>query len=141
MPIMKNDAIDNTIFLTILHIRKKNNRADIDSIYKQIVKTTDFKDVTKEFRDNRIDTLISNEKIINKRNRNADSYYVNTELVDTGALELLFPSQELSKSVPTIFIPDSLNDSPLLNESENSCHSKTKQFYQISKPLQNTISR
>ena len=42
----------------------------------------------------------------------------NTELVDTGVLELLFPSQELSKSVPAILIPDSLNDSLLLNESE-----------------------
>ena len=47
-------------------------------------------------------------------NRNADSYYVNTELVDIGALELLSPSQKLSKSAPTILIPDSLNDSPLL---------------------------
>ena len=48
----------------------------------------------------------------------ADSYNVNTELLDTGVLETLFPSQELSKSVPTISMPDSLNDSPLLNENE-----------------------
>ena len=57
-------------------------------------------------------------KITNKRNRNADSYYVNTELVDAGALKLLFLSQELSKSVPKILIPDSLNESPLLNKSD-----------------------
>ena len=37
-------------------------------------------------------------------------------MVVTGALELLFPSQELSKSVQ--LIPDSLNNYPLLNESE-----------------------
>ena len=115
---MKNGAIDNTIFSTILQIRKKNNRADTDGIYKQIINTIDFEDVTKDFLDNRIHTLINDEKIINKRNGNADSYYVNTELVDTGALELLFPSQELSKLAPAILIPDSLNDSPLLNESE-----------------------
>ena len=60
----------------------------------------------------------NDEKIINKRNPNPDSYYVNTDLADTRALELLFPSQELTKSVPKIIIPDSLNDSPLLNESE-----------------------
>ena len=117
MPIMKNDAVDNTIFSTILHMHKKNNRADIDSIYKQVVKSIDFEDVTNKFLEDRIQTLINDEKIINKRNRNADSYYANTELVDTGALELLLPSQELSKSVPTILIPDSLNDYPLLNES------------------------
>ena len=57
MPIMKNDAVDNTIFSTILQTRKKSNRADIDNIYKQIIKTTDFEDVTKEFLDDRIHTL------------------------------------------------------------------------------------
>ena len=54
----------------------------------------------------------------------ADSYNVNTELLDTGVLETLFPSQELSKSVPTISIPDSLNDSPLLNQNEISAMPK-----------------
>ena len=67
MPIMKNDAIDNTFFSTILQICKKNNRADIDSIYKQIIKNIDFEDVTKELLDARIRTLIKDEKIINKR--------------------------------------------------------------------------
>ena len=56
--------------------------------------------------------------MINERNPNADSYYVSKELVDTELLELLFPPQELSKSVPAILISDSLNDSSLLNESE-----------------------
>ena len=114
---MKSDAIDNIIFSTILQIRKRNNRADIDSIYKQIIKTIDVEDITKDFLDDRIHKLINNEKMINKRNRNADSYYVNTELVDTGVLKLVFASQALSKSVPKILIPDRLNGSPLLNES------------------------
>ena len=118
MPVMKDDAIDNTIFSTILQIRRKNNRADINSIYKQMIKTIDFEDATKEFLDDRTHTLINDEKIINIRNRNADSYYVKTELVDTGALELRFPSQELSKSNPKILILDSLKESLLLNESE-----------------------
>ena len=109
-----------TLLITssILQIRKINNRADIDSIYKHIIKTSDFEDVAKEFLDDRIHTLINDEKIINKRNPNADTYYVNTDLADTRALELFFPSQELTKSVPTILIPDSLNDFPLLNESK-----------------------
>ena len=49
-----------------------------------MIKTINFEDVTKDFYDDRIQTPINNEKIINKRNRNADSYYVNTDLVDTG---------------------------------------------------------
>ena len=62
---MRSDTIDNRIFSTILQIRKRNNRAGIDSIYKQIIKTIVFEDVTKEFLDDRIHTLIINEKIIN----------------------------------------------------------------------------
>lgn len=34
MPIIANGTIDNKIFSTILKVRKKNNRADIDSFYK-----------------------------------------------------------------------------------------------------------
>ena len=47
--LMKNDAIEKTIFSTILQIHKKSNRTDIDSIYKQIIQTINFEDVTKEF--------------------------------------------------------------------------------------------
>ena len=79
-----------TLLITssILQIRKINNRADIDSIYKHIIKTNDFEDVAKEFLDDRIHTLINDEKITNKRNPNDDTYYVNTDLADTRALEL-----------------------------------------------------
>ena len=90
MPIMNNDAIDNAIFSTTLQMRKKNNGADIYSIYKQIIKTIDIDDATKEFLDNRIHTLVNDEKIINKRNRNADSCYVTTELVSTECVPMTF---------------------------------------------------
>ena len=36
---MTNDKIDNEIFVTILHIREINNRAHLDSIYKEIEKS------------------------------------------------------------------------------------------------------
>ena len=57
---------NNKILVTILRIRKSNNRANLDSIYKEIKKSLDFQDVTKEFLDDRIHTLINNDKIINK---------------------------------------------------------------------------
>ena len=44
---MANDKIDNEIFVTVLRIRKSNNRADLDSIYQEIKKCIDFEDVTK----------------------------------------------------------------------------------------------
>ena len=57
---------NNKILVTILRIRKSNNRANLESIYKEIKKSLDFQDVTKEFLDDRIHTLINNDKIINK---------------------------------------------------------------------------
>ena len=53
-------------------IQIHNNRADIDSIYKQAVKTINFEDVTKEFLDDRIHIRINDGKILNKSNRKAD---------------------------------------------------------------------
>ena len=73
MPIMTNDAIDEAIFSTMLQICKINNRANIGSIYEQIIKNIEFEDVTKEFINGRIHTLINYEKVINKRTRNSDS--------------------------------------------------------------------
>ena len=63
---MASNRIDNTIFSIILQIRKKHNRPDVDSIHKQIIKTVDFENITKEFLDDIIHTLITDGKIINK---------------------------------------------------------------------------
>ena len=82
---MANDKIDNEIFVTILPIRKNDNQTDLDSIYKEIKKPIDFE----EFLDDRIHALINDGKIINKLNRNADSYYVNSNLVDLETPNLL----------------------------------------------------
>ena len=43
-----------------------NNRADADSIEKQIIKIVDFENITKEFLDDIIHTLITDGKIIDK---------------------------------------------------------------------------
>ena len=63
---MTNNRIDDIIFSIILQIRKKHNRADADSIHKQIIKTVDFKNITKEFLDDISHTLITDEEIIDK---------------------------------------------------------------------------
>ena len=62
---------DNEIFVTVLRITENNNRSDleIDLIYKEIEKSIDFEDVTKEFLDDRIHTLINDGKIINIKSK------------------------------------------------------------------------
>ena len=94
---MANNKIDNEIFVTILRIRKNNNRGDRDSTYKEIIKSIDFEDVTKEFLDDRIHTLINYGKIINKLNRNADSYYANSNLIDLEMPNLLNSLQSVQR--------------------------------------------
>ena len=116
---MANDKIDNEIFVTILRIRKNNNRADLDSIYKEIKKSIDFEDVTKEFVDDRIDKLINDGKIINKLSRNADSYYVNSNRADLETPNLLksLQSVQMTALVPADFLSKS-NDTPALSENK-----------------------
>ena len=68
---------DGMIVDVITDLRKKQKRADCESIHKEIVKLADFSNISKEDLMNRINTLLIDEKILNKRNRNLDSYYVN----------------------------------------------------------------
>ena len=56
---MANDKIEDEIFVTLLRITKKNNLADGDSIYKEIKRYLRSEDVTKEFLDDKIHTLIN----------------------------------------------------------------------------------
>ena len=116
---MANDNIDNQIFLNIFNIRKKNNRADLDSIYKEIVKSLDFEHLIKEFLDDRIHILINYGKI-NKINRNADSYYVNPELIDLETLNLsnFSPDMQGITQTPTISLSNTTENTPESNVNE-----------------------
>ena len=98
---MANDNIDNQIFLNIFNIRKKNNRGDLDSIYKEILKSLDFEHVTKEFLGDRIHTLINDGKLINKFNRKANSYYLYSELIDLETLNSPNFSPDMQGITPT----------------------------------------
>ena len=61
---MASDKIDDTVFSIILQIRKNHNRADVESIHKQIIKTVDFENIIKDFLDDRNHNLITDGKII-----------------------------------------------------------------------------
>ena len=68
---------DQMIFDVITDLRRKHKRTDCESIHKEIVKIVDFSNISKEDLMNRINIFLIDEKILNKRNRNLDSYYVN----------------------------------------------------------------
>ena len=68
------NALDHSIYSAINRIRGQNNRANRNSVHKEIIKKTDFEKIDKNFLDDRINILIQNDKIVNTVNRNKDSF-------------------------------------------------------------------
>ena len=73
--LMQSETIsfDQNIFTVINDLKKKQKWADIDSIHMEIIKTIDFKDITKDDLQDRVNIPLINEKLINKINRNLNS--------------------------------------------------------------------
>ena len=61
----------------VTDLRRKHNRTACKSIHKEIVKIANFININKEDLMNRINIVLIDGKILNTRNRNLDSYYVN----------------------------------------------------------------
>ena len=82
IPLLEVNALSNEVFFAINRIRHLwRQRADTNSIFEEITKIEQYKSITKEFLQDHIDKLID-EKIINKINRDKNSYKVNIELID-----------------------------------------------------------
>ena len=54
-------SFDQNIFTVISDLKKKRKRAGVDSIHKEIIKTSDFRDTTKDDLQNRINIFLINE--------------------------------------------------------------------------------
>ena len=70
------NALCHSIYSAINIIRGQNKRADRNSVHKEIIKTINFEKISKNFLDDRINMVIQNDKIINRINRNKDSFRV-----------------------------------------------------------------
>ena len=66
------EKFDEMTVDVITDLKRKHKRVDCESIHKEIVEMSSKEDLM-----NRINILLIDEKILNKRNRNLDSYYVN----------------------------------------------------------------
>ena len=75
-------ALDSNIFVIIAKWKQQSKRADIGSIHAHIIKTVDFEDITKGNLQERMNSLISDGKMVNKSNRNKDSCWLNLDLTD-----------------------------------------------------------
>ena len=91
-------ALDSNIFVIIAKWKQQSKRADIGSIHAHIIKTVDFEDITKGNLQERMNSLISDGKMVNKSNRNKDSYWLNLDLTDI--------TNESTLNLPDNFLPN-----------------------------------
>ena len=120
--LIQSEAIsfDQNIFTVINDLKKKRKREDIDSIHKEIIKTNDFKDTTKDDLQDRINILLINEKLINKINRNLNSYSVNEANTNTeyGTSQVLSSNSYFANSNNDLTSDSSVNPQTPLKGSE-----------------------
>ena len=120
-------TLDKRLFAIIDHLRKHRKRANLDNIYNKLTKMADFKNVSKERLSDRIIELNFQRKIINKPNKNDDSYYVNKSIADfnidqytnlqTGDLSFAAPHTKQSSSIDLVNTPS--NPISIIPETPN----------------------
>ena len=70
IPLLEVNDLSNEVFLAINRMRNLwRQRADTNSIFKEISKIEQYQSITKDFLQDHIDKLIIDEKVINKINR------------------------------------------------------------------------
>ena len=92
--------LDHKLYSVIKQIRVQK-RVDVNSIHKEIAKVIPFESVSTEFFNDRIEMLLQNDKIINRLNRNKNSFRLNEGLLDL-PLQIYFL---LPKNLHRIHIP------------------------------------
>ena len=108
----------NANIITIINkLKNQNRRADIVSIHKQLVKTTSMQDLTEEDLLKKIHDLETEGKILNKLNRNKDSFHVSKDIVDAFA-------ENIIEKTPTIF-HDSFFETPNINQTDSQSFSNS----------------
>ena len=80
-------------YIRINRITGQNQRADRNSLHKEIIKTIDFEKISKSFLDDRINMLIQNDNIINKLNRNKDSFRIADNDFNSSIIDVLPTTQ------------------------------------------------
>ena len=86
-------------YSAINRIRGQNKRADRNNVHKEIIKTIDFEKISKKFLDDRINMLIQNDKIINRLNRNKDSFCIADNDLNSSITDALPMTQSYSSFI------------------------------------------
>ena len=119
-------VLDSHIFAIIAKLKQQSKSADIDSIHAHIVKAVDFEDITKGNLQERINSLLSDGKVVNKSNRNKDFYWINLDLVGITNESTLNLSHNFLPNTPTAVHVD-LSSSPI-SHTEPTANGPTPDF-------------
>ena len=114
--------LDNNVFAIIHHLRKQHKRANQDKIYNELIKTINFENASREHLQDRINEFIIQGKIVNKSNRNDDSYPVNESIVDFNIEQLEYsslPGSDLSFTTPNTKMSSSIESVNTPRKSTN----------------------
>ena len=139
--------IDNEIFLCINRLRVWKKGSNIDNTYKQIIKISDFTEISKDHLLARLATLSNEQKIKIKLLNNFASYLVNEELTDLQTVKTMQYYSPRSPSVPIADIPvcninyDSIQDIPSVPVVDTpACDNNNSSIKDTTSPLSDTVS-
>ena len=132
---LNTNLFEQNIFNIINDLKDKHKRADADSIHRELIKITNFKEVSKEDLQGKLDLLLIDEKLMNKINRNLNSYSVNTVNTDHE-----YDNIQLINSNVSIITPEN-DSSPGLHMATQTPLNVTLrkhqlQKHQLQKPMQ-----
>ena len=111
------NTLNANIIAIINKLKNQNKRADIYSIHKQLVKMTSMQDLTKKDLLKKVHDLETEGKIVNKLNRNKDSFHVKKDIVDGFA-------ENIIEKTPIIF-HDSFFETPNVNQTDSQSFSNS----------------
>ena len=80
--------LDSKIYYAITKIRNDRKRAEINAIHKEVIKTPIFKDITKDYLQDRVDRLLKNGTLLNKPNRDKDSLRLNIDKTNDPSINI-----------------------------------------------------
>ena len=107
----KHNILNGNIIAIINKLKNQNERADIDSIHKQLVKTNTMQDLTKEDLLKKVHDLETEGKSVNKLHQNKDSFQVSKNILDA------FVENILEKT--PIRFPDSSFETLNINQTDS----------------------
>ena len=81
--------LDNTILYVIKKMIHQHQQADIELIFDEVTKTIDFQHITKDSLNDRVNQLLQSNRLINKINRNKDSFFLNEDTIDMSIIDMI----------------------------------------------------